>query len=302
MLTLINNTTSVSRIGFVVSLDTRNTQACVYATPGATKAVGVFGEAVAYRKPAKVYSIGDKALVYVSANVNKGDVIRLAKAGDNITLGGCTVAKTSDSPFLRIGVAQASGKGLIPVVLELSYQGTEGSGYVTYTGATANVNLGTHDLTANAVYTNMPYLMQSDSTDQAIANITLAQVITFDTDVYHSGITRTSASRFTITQAGAYLICFSGIASGATGKVIEMWIRVSGNDIPASNTIYTFKGVGLTTIISVSFIQTFTAGQYLEFWTWGDAVTSKWDATAAGTTPTRPACPSIIMTCNKISI
>ena len=32
--------------------------------------------------------------------------------------------------------------------------------------------------------TVMPHLMQSDSTDQAIANINNAQVITFDTDVH----------------------------------------------------------------------------------------------------------------------
>lgn len=124
MLTLINNTTSVSRIGYVVSLDTRNTQACVYATPGSTKAVGVFGEAVAYRKPAKVLTQGDKALVYVNANVNKGDVIRLSKAGDNITLGGCTVAKVGDAPYLKIGDAISSGRGLIPIVLELVYINT----------------------------------------------------------------------------------------------------------------------------------------------------------------------------------
>jgi hypothetical protein len=260
------------------------------------------GEASPYRKPTKVFTIGDRASVYVQSNVRKGDVIRLSKSGDNISLGAGIVAKITDSPFLRIGTAQADGRGLIPIILELIYQGTEGSGYVTYTGSTQNVNLGTYDLTANAVYANVPYLTQADSTDQAIANITLAQVITFDTDIYHSGITRTSASRFTITQAGAYMICFSGIASGATGKVIEAWIRVDGTDVPSSNTIYTFKGVGLTTIIAVSFIHVFTAGQYFEWWTWGDSTSCQWEATAAGSTPTRPACPSIIMTCNKISI
>jgi hypothetical protein len=148
---------------------------------------------------------------------------------------------------------------------------------------------------------NAPYLMQSDSTDQAIANTAAAQVITFDTDVYHSGITRTSSSRFTIPTAGTYMICFSGICSGTLNKYIEMWLRVDGVDVASSNTIYQFKTNGNVAVIAVSFIQTFTANQYFEFWTWGDDVSSTWNSTAAGAAPTRPACPSIIITCNRIS-
>ncbi len=148
---------------------------------------------------------------------------------------------------------------------------------------------------------NSPYLMQSDSTDQAIANVNNAQVMTFDTDVYHSGITRTSSSRFTIVTAGTYLICFSGIAAGVITKIIEVWLRVNGVDVASSNTNYTFKSNGASTIIAVSFIQTFTAGQYFEFWTWGDDTGNKWDATAAAIGPVRPACPSLIITCNRIS-
>jgi hypothetical protein len=60
----------------------------------------------------------------------------------------------------------------------------------------------------------MPHLMQSDSTDQAIADVTTDQVITFDTDVHHHSITRTSSSRFTITKTGSYLITFSGVTQG----------------------------------------------------------------------------------------
>lgn len=148
---------------------------------------------------------------------------------------------------------------------------------------------------------NSPYLMQSDSTDQAIANVNNAQVITFDTDVYHSGITRTSSSRFTVATAGTYLICFSGICVGTINKLIEVWLRINGVDVAASNTIYQFKSTGNVAIVAVSFIQTFTAGQYFEFWTWGDDLSCKWDATAAGVGPVRPSCPSIIITCNRIS-
>jgi hypothetical protein len=148
---------------------------------------------------------------------------------------------------------------------------------------------------------SVPYLMQSDNTDQAIANIANTQVITFDTNVHASDITRTSTSRFTIIDAGVYLISFSGVTSGVINEAIEVWLRVDGVDVADSNTRYTFKSNGANAVIAVTFIQEFTAGQYFEFWTWGSATSSKWEYTAAGTSPTRPATPSIIMTCNWLS-
>lgn len=148
---------------------------------------------------------------------------------------------------------------------------------------------------------HMPHMMQSDTTDQAIANVANAQVITFDTDVHHENITRTSSSRFTITRAGSYLITFSGITTGTATKRIEFWLRVNGNDVANSNTSYVYKGTAQGAVISCSYIQHFAVNDYFEFWTWGDDTSCKWDATAAGSSPTRPAIPSIIMTCNYVS-
>jgi len=144
----------------------------------------------------------------------------------------------------------------------------------------------------------MPHLMQSDSTDQAIANITLAQVITFNTDVHHSGFTRTSSSRFTIIKSGSYLITFSGMAVGVQGKVLQFWLKKNTAYVDNSNTSYTFKGTGTNAVVACSFIEHFDKGDYFEFWTWGDDTGCKWDAIAAGTDPTRPAIPSIIITAN----
>ena len=54
------------------------------------------------------------------------------------------------------------------------------------------------------------------------------------------------------------------------------------------------------TVIAVTFVQKFVVGDYFEFWCWGDNTGVKLLATAAGTSPTRPAVPSIIMTANYI--
>lgn len=158
------------------------------------------------------------------------------------------------------------------------------------------------NLTTSADTTSIiPHLMQSDSTDQAIANVNNAQVITFNTDVHHHNVTRTSSSRFTIAYAGSYMITFSGVAVGTTNKRLEVWLRVNDNDITNSNTPYMFKGTATIGIVAVSFIQHFEVGDYFEFWTWGDDVSCKWDATAAGSGPTRPAIPSIVITCDFVA-
>jgi hypothetical protein len=146
----------------------------------------------------------------------------------------------------------------------------------------------------------LPYMMQSDTNDQAIVNAANAQVLTFNTSDHIDLITKTSTSRFTMQKEGSYLIVFSGIAQGVINEYIEVWLRVDGSDVANSNTRYQFKSNGATTVISVSFIYHFSVNQYFELWTWGSSTSDKWDYTAAGTNPTRPASPSIIMTCNYI--
>jgi hypothetical protein len=152
----------------------------------------------------------------------------------------------------------------------------------------------------------LPHLMQSDTTDQSIIDITDEQVITFDTDVHHDGVTRTSNSRFTITKPGSYLLTFSAVVlSGVAGKKIVIWAKKNGVNIDDSATYYTFKSSGANTIITVTFLYHFVAGDYFEFWMWGDNTGIKLDsipavAFSSGVTPAIPACPSIIMTCNYV--
>jgi hypothetical protein len=125
MISLINNTKSVSVVGRLVSLDQNNTGAFVYTTQNATKAIGVITESVPFRSTCKIATIGDKAKVFVSGNLAKGDIIRNGKSGDNISLGTCIRVKTGDTAYLTIGEALDSGSGLINVILNMSLAGNE---------------------------------------------------------------------------------------------------------------------------------------------------------------------------------
>jgi len=120
MISLINNTRSVSKIGFLVTLDPNNPQAFVYATQNSTRAIGIITEASDYRKPCKIATIGDKCKVYVAGNVVKDTLIRCAKSGDNISLGANAVVKSTDTNYFKIGTALTSGSGLIDTILELT--------------------------------------------------------------------------------------------------------------------------------------------------------------------------------------
>lgn len=148
---------------------------------------------------------------------------------------------------------------------------------------------------------NMPYLMLSDSTDQAIASTSANQLLSFDTTEGISGITKTSATRFTFPTAGTYLITFSGIADLTLGANahIELWIAVDGTPVPRSNTRVQLPAASVEYTVAVSFLYTFTASQYLEFYTWGDSTSVQWEATAAA--GGRPAAPSVIVTMNMVS-
>jgi hypothetical protein len=160
--------------------------------------------------------------------------------------------------------------------------------------------------TQKATWYTLPHGMFSSSATQTIASITAEQLVTFNTDelkvkVTHS--TSTNPSRITLDEAGTYLITVSAVVHETTADKVhfDFWLKVDGTAIARSNTIVTCPTKEVEQTLAVSFIYPFTAGQYFEFAIWGATTTIELLATAAGSTPTRPACPSIICAVNKIS-
>lgn len=151
----------------------------------------------------------------------------------------------------------------------------------------------------------IPHGSFSDSTTQTSGGTTTANAITFNTDEVKAGITHstvTNPSRITVDTAGTYLITFSIIVNAsAVNKHINIWLSVGGTNVARSNTVYELplSGEALTT---VTYIYTFTAGQYFEImWCSRDDASMTLLATAADVNPTTPASPSVILTVNKIS-
>ena len=152
-----------------------------------------------------------------------------------------------------------------------------------------------------------------DTTDQAIASATTAQIVTFNTTDLQTGIIKGTGtgsvanSRFTLPSTGIYAFFISAIVDSTSGSgEARMWFRSAASggtpaDIANSNTIVTIPAT-TEIVLAVNFYYNCTAiNDIVEVWFSGDGTNVRLNATAAGVTPTRPATPSIIMTINKIS-
>jgi len=239
---LKNATSSVSRVGYIVSINPTDPDSFIYTVPNSTKAIGIITEAVPYRQFCTIATIGDKASVYVASNINKGDVIRAIKSNDRASLGSCVVAKTGDSPYLRIGEALITGSGLIPCVLDLTYQGTDNSGWVPYDGATRDVNLGDHFFIGRFIVRPgeaaaglAGFVMQPGT----LLTVPVAGTLEFDgTGIY---LTAINHRRF-ISMASDSLITTQ---TATTILPTTLWTGITNADELSVHRVYVIKGCGL---------------------------------------------------------
>ena len=157
-------------------------------------------------------------------------------------------------------------------------------------------------------YLNLPYGAFQDSTDQTAANTTTAYAITFDTTDYANGITLSNTSRLNVSQAGIYNVQFSVQFKNTTNDTqdVDVWFRKNGTDIAKSNSRFGLaprKSAGdpSHTIAALNYFVDLAESDYLQLmWRPSDVGVSI-EQYAAGTSPTRPATPSVIATVSFVS-
>jgi hypothetical protein len=155
---------------------------------------------------------------------------------------------------------------------------------------------------------NNPYGAFQDTTDQTAANTTTAYAITFDTTDFSNGITLSNSSRLNVAQSGIYNLQFSIQFTNTTNasQDVDVWFRKNGTDIANSNSRFGFaprKGAGdpFHTIAALNFFVSLAASDYVQImWRTTDVGVSI-EHYAAGTSPTRPAIPSVIATLSFVS-
>ena len=157
-------------------------------------------------------------------------------------------------------------------------------------------------------YLNLPYGAFQDSTDQTAANTTTAYAITFDTTDYSNGITLSNSSRLNVSQAGIYNVQFSIQFKNTTNdsQDSDVWFRKNGTDIAKSNSRFGLaprKSAGDPShiIAALNYFVDLAESDYLQLmWRPSDVGVSI-EHYAAGTSPTRPATPSVIATVSFVS-
>ena len=161
---------------------------------------------------------------------------------------------------------------------------------------------------AAAFADTVPYGVFQDATDQTAANTTTAYAVTFDTTDYSNGVTLSNSSRINVKNAGVYNIQFSIQFKNTTNdsQDADVWFRKNGTDIDKSNSRFGLAPRKASTdpyhtIGSLNYFVELAANDYVQvMWRVSDTGVSI-EQHPAGTSPTRPAVPSVILTVNYVN-
>jgi hypothetical protein len=155
----------------------------------------------------------------------------------------------------------------------------------------------------------LPQAMLISDQDQTNASITGENLLTF-APAFSNGITVESGSRIKVPCAGQYLVTFTLQVTNRsnTAAEFEVWAKDTGVNYPLSNTRFDVparKSASIWSHIVPAITGIFTVddptNDYLQVAWWSDNLNVFIQNYAAGTSPTRPAIPSVILTINFVS-
>ena len=157
-------------------------------------------------------------------------------------------------------------------------------------------------------FMNAPHGAFQDSTDQVAANTTTAYAVTFNTTDFSNGVTIASGSRITVADAGIWNLQFSIQFTNTTNSSqdVDVWFRVNGTNSANSNSRFGFaprKGASdpYHTIAAMNYFLSLNATDYVEIMWRTTDIGVTIEQYPAGTSPTRPAVPSAIVTMSFVS-
>jgi hypothetical protein len=160
-------------------------------------------------------------------------------------------------------------------------------------------NLLATDQGGRALY--FPFGSFYDTTDQTVASTTTAYPITLNTTDFSEGVEIQSSSQIKVSYAGVYIFNISAQLSNTTNAAqdVDIWFRKNGTDIANSNTRFGLaprKSAGdpFHTVAYMGLPIQLAIDDYVQFM-WRSTDTGVIiEHYAAGTSPTRPAIPSVI--------
>jgi hypothetical protein len=155
-----------------------------------------------------------------------------------------------------------------------------------------------------------PYAMLMSDEDQSSAGITSENLISYNTPIFQYGIRVENNTRIKFDYAGQYLVVVNCQFTNRsnTAAEFELWAKDQGVNYPLSNTRFDIparKSVSVWSHVVAVINGIFTVHdpetEYLEIAWWSDNADVYLEHYAAGTSPTRPEIPSVILTANFVS-
>jgi len=165
-------------------------------------------------------------------------------------------------------------------------------------------------LTSAGPYIKVPYAMLMSDQDQLSAGTTSQNLVSFNVPVVGTGVTVENNTRIKFDNPGYYLITMrlQFANRGNTVQEIEVWAKNSGANYALSGTRFDIAArkssdvwAHTTASISGIFNVQDVATDYLEMAWWSDGADVVLETYPVGSSPARPAVPSVILTATFVS-
>lgn len=156
----------------------------------------------------------------------------------------------------------------------------------------------------------LPHAMLMSDQDQSNAGITSENLLTYNQVVLGNGISVENNSRIRVPCGGQYLVTFTLQVTNRGNAVeeFEVWAKLNGSNYPLSNTRFDVPARKSSTVwshivpaITGIFTVNDPTNDYLEIAWWASSTDIFIENYPTGTSPTRPAIPSVILTVNFVS-
>jgi hypothetical protein len=146
-----------------------------------------------------------------------------------------------------------------------------------------------------------------DATDQTIASVTTAYAIAIGGSYEARNISIVDGNKITFAQAGTYSFTYSLQIHNTDNNTLHtarVWLRKNGVDYANSTSIYDIPGAhggnDGSTVATNTLVGTAAAGDYVQVMWSADSTNVSIQHTNAGSSPTRPATPSVILSIDQV--
>jgi hypothetical protein len=249
---------------------------------------------------------GTAQIAILATSAGQAGTAVLATSAGNT--GTAFYATSAGQTGTSVKASSAGFAGTAQVAVFATSAGNSGTAFF----ATSAGNAGTSFKATSAGYCGTaqvfaaPYAQFSSVTNQTAGTANAAFTAYYEVDELKSGITHSTAGgsnyQIQIDTAGTYLISYSAVVQASSpNKTFEMWLVVDGVAVPRSNTKSVLPTAAVQRCITVTYIYTFTAGQYFTLNYCSNDSGTIMIATGTAASPDRPASPSIILTVQRIA-